>query len=84
MSRIVIPEGVTEIENWCFEGCSSLVEVKLPSTLKAIKAGAFADCVNLTEIELPAQVTEVGEDAFKNCPLSERCREMTAKLAKDA
>ena len=36
ITTITIPEGVTSIGDDCFNGCSSLTSVQLPSTLKSI------------------------------------------------
>ncbi len=38
---IAIPEGVTAIDGAAFNSCKSLVDIKLPSTLKTISAKAF-------------------------------------------
>jgi hypothetical protein len=36
ITKIVIPEGVTEIGKEAFRGCSQLTEVTLPSTITSI------------------------------------------------
>lgn len=65
---IVIPEGVTHIRDYAFQGCSQLEGIVLPSTLRnvptedylypyAIGAHAFEGCSSLASIELPEGVT---------------------------
>lgn len=74
--ELVIPEGVTHIRDYAFEGCSQLESVVLPSTLcnvgnadpyypYAIGAHAFAGCSALTAINLPDGVTHLGEGIFE-------------------
>ena len=65
---VTIPEGVTTLGNWCFEDCSNLQRVDLPSTLLLLGGStAFADCINLTDIEIPENVTSVGYRTFDGC-----------------
>ena len=46
----VIPEGVTEIGEKAFEGCTSLESVYISEGIKIICVDAFAGCTSLTEI----------------------------------
>lgn len=50
ITKIEIPEGVTEIGKEAFRGCSQLTEVTLPSTITSIGENAFADCDALAVI----------------------------------
>ena len=43
ITRITLPEGLTEIEKFAFSYCTSLTEVVLPSTLTKICSYAFAN-----------------------------------------
>ena len=71
-------EGVTALlhgvdggNNGCFDGCKSLVGVRLDfPNLKTIGKWAFLNCSNLaTPIQdfIPRTVTEIGEKAFSGC-----------------
>ena len=62
---VVIPEGVTDIDENAF-ACCSLTEIKLPDSLKEIGFGAFNNCENLTSVAIPSSVTFIG--GFSNCP----------------
>lgn len=50
LSKVKLPEGVTEIKARAFEGCRDLLTLYLPSTLKRIEKDAFADCRSLTNV----------------------------------
>lgn len=67
LETIELGEGITEIGNLFFANCSSLKEVKLPSSLKEIGKESFLECSNLEKIEIPEGVTVIGEDAFIHC-----------------
>ena len=62
-----IEEGVTSIGARAFAGCSSLVQVSLPSSLTSIGDWAFGQCGSLAEVELPDALTRIGGCAFYDC-----------------
>ena len=64
---VVIPEGVTEIGDWAFNGCKSLTSVVIPESVKKIGWNAFEDCESLSSVVIPASVTEIGGWAFSGC-----------------
>ncbi len=66
ISKIVIPDGVTEIEDYAFEQCRALTSVIFSSTVKVIGTSAFSSCSELTSVEIPSSVTEIGDFAFGN------------------
>lgn len=66
-TKITIPEGVTELGNYAFNGCEELTEVTLPDTLKTLGNSAFSYCYKLENIEIPENVTQVGQNAFQRC-----------------
>lgn len=67
--RIVIPEGVRELGDGAFNGCSSLAEVVLPSALETIGDGTFGNCDKLTSVT-GFNAVSVGNSAFYSCPLT--------------
>ncbi|MBR6334930.1 MAG: leucine-rich repeat domain-containing protein, partial [Clostridia bacterium] len=80
LTRIEIPEGVTEIKagtylwtisaylsNGAFSGCPDLEEVVLPGTIETIGTGAFSNCKNLKNISLTNGIKKIGDSAFGNC-----------------
>lgn len=48
--KLIIHEGITEIDEDCFKKFLYIEEVILPSTLTNVHSGAFADCVRLSKI----------------------------------
>ena len=62
----IIPEGVTSIGFDCFNGCTSLTNIQLPSSLVSIDHNAFSD-TNITTITIPEGVTSIGNNCFDGC-----------------
>lgn len=67
LENVTIPNTVTEIEEYAFEGCRKLNNVTLPSGLTTIWNRAFEECISFTSVVLPASVTDIHHEAFKNC-----------------
>lgn len=65
--RIFIPEGVQELGNYCFDHCTKLEEVKLPSTLRVIGKCAFWRNPSLRSISLPEGLEAIEEKTFEDC-----------------
>ena len=64
IKKVVIPEGVTEIQGNAFSGCTNLEEVVLPDTLNFIYQNVFRYCPNLKDVVLPESVSYVGFGAY--------------------
>lgn len=67
--------GLEEVEQGAFQGCSNLVGVRLPSSVKKIGSQAFSQCSSLTTFGFAGEKPPtVGANAFlninKNCQLS--------------
>jgi uncharacterized repeat protein (TIGR02543 family) len=67
MLREVIINNVTAIGSSAFSGCSGLVNVTIPTTVKKIGSNAFAGCSSLLTITLPSSITGIEDSAFNNC-----------------
>ena len=66
---VVIPDGVTWIDGWLFEGDTNLTTVTIPDSVTHIIDCAFKDCANLTSIIIGNGVIRIGDFAFWGCPL---------------
>lgn len=64
---IIIPDGVTTIDEYAFHGCENLKSVTIPNSVTTIGKHAFEDCSDLTTITIPDGVTTIGEGAFIGC-----------------
>ena len=63
----VIPDGLTEIVDDAFEGCTSLESIIIPDGATKIGDYAFYECSSLKSIIIPESVTEIGDWAFYGC-----------------
>ena len=77
LTRITIQEGVQQIDDYAFVGCSSVQRIDLPSTLKAIKRGAFVNMKALKLIICKAETAPTWE--FNDIFASEGTLEATQK-----
>ena len=64
---ISVPDGVTKIGNYAFQGQSNILQVTLPEGVTKIGDGAFAWCEGLIKINLPDSLTTMGTAAFTGC-----------------
>lgn len=64
--EIVIPEGITEIDNFAFDK-SKASTIILPSSIVKIGSYAFSNCKKIKKIDIPDSVTIVGDNVFSNC-----------------
>lgn len=64
VSNLVIPESVTEIKNYAFLGCFSLVSVIIPNSVTSIGDLAFNGCHNLKNITVSDSLRNIGNSVF--------------------
>ena len=63
----IIPNSVTSIGDWVFNGCIGLTSVTIPNSVTSIGRSAFNGCSGLTSITIPNSVTSIGDYAFAYC-----------------
>ena len=63
----VVPNTVTTIGSYAFNGCTSLTSITIPSSVTSIGSYAFDRCTSLTSITIPSSVTTIGGAAFAYC-----------------
>ena len=71
VTKVIIPKGVTEIQNYAFYNCSGLKEVVLSDDVKFIRNYAFYGDESLDTIDLN-KVEAVGMYAFYGCTALEQ------------
>ncbi|MBQ8375339.1 MAG: leucine-rich repeat protein [Clostridia bacterium] len=64
---VIIPDGVSEMENGVFTGNESITSVVIPSSLKKVGWADFKDCKNLAFVKFQSGVEEVSGRAFEGC-----------------
>ncbi len=67
VTEVILPNGITKIENQAFYYCSSLTKVVLPETLTSLGVESFAYCNLLDDVKIPAGITEIPNSAFYKC-----------------
>ena len=66
-TTFTIPNSVTSIGDYAFEGSSSLTSVTIPTSVTSIGDYAFADCSSLISVTIPNSVISIGYLAFYDC-----------------
>ncbi|MBQ7043700.1 MAG: leucine-rich repeat domain-containing protein [Clostridia bacterium] len=64
---ITITEGVTSINDWAFDHCTSLTKIVIPDSVTSIGDRALSNCYNLKDVIVPKNVTDIGGGAFAKC-----------------
>ena len=67
ITDLVIPDGITHIRDYLFEGITNLKHVTISNTVTNIGNGAFYGCSGLTSISIPDSVMSIGTLAFADC-----------------
>lgn len=63
VTELIIPETVTKIQPYAFNGCTSLTSVTIPSSVTSIETGAFGGCSALEEIIIGNKDCQVDNSA---------------------
>ena len=67
IKKVVINEGLTEINSYTFRGYTNLESVELPGSLEYVGRSAFEGCTSLTSIEIPDNGVKIDYYAFEGC-----------------
>ncbi|UTC62392.1 leucine-rich repeat protein [Treponema sp. OMZ 787] len=70
--KIIIPDGITEMENLygrLFSDCKEITSVRFPKSLTKIGSRAFSGCTGLKNLDLSSctSLTTIDYDAFSGC-----------------
>ncbi|MBR3810377.1 MAG: leucine-rich repeat domain-containing protein, partial [Clostridia bacterium] len=58
---------VVIIDDWAFQDCRNITEIKLPDTILTIGIAAFKGCKNLTTINYPKSLVDAANSMFSEC-----------------
>ena len=67
VTDLILPKGITQINEHAFEGCNSLRSITIPAGVTSIGRYAFDECSSLRNITIPEGVTSIGSYAFFYC-----------------
>ncbi len=60
LTSVIIPDGVTEIQDNAFQGCTSLKTVTIPASVTLLRNCAFDACPNLQSIYFEGDAPQTG------------------------
>jgi len=60
----IFGNALTEIPDYAFKNCETLVGINIPNSVKTIGGEAFSKCSNLSSITIPNSVETIGGSAF--------------------
>ena len=66
-SRVVIPDGVKEIGESAFSGCSTIHELIISNSVVSIRNYAFYGCINLKNVQMSRNLASMESYAFAGC-----------------
>jgi len=66
-TSIAIPETVTKIGAYAFDGFYLIKNINIPASVTTIEYDAFRGCRGLTSVNISSSVTKIGQGAFSNC-----------------
>ena len=62
-----IPNSVTSVDRYAFDGCTSLTSIIIPNSVTSISLCAFRYCTSLTNVTIGNSVTSIEAMAFDYC-----------------
>ena len=67
VKHLSIPETITNIGSYLFNGCSGIESVEIPNSVTSIGRYAFANCTGLKTVSLPNSIQSIGYYSFSGC-----------------
>ncbi len=66
-TEIVIPDVITAIKDYAFDGATSITSVTIPDSVKSIGQKAFNECTGISTLTIGKGVESIGPSAFYYC-----------------
>ena len=70
LSKIRLPQELSNIGDYAFSGCSSLPNIDIPDSVSWIGEKAFLNCSSLTDINIPGSIGSIAKAAFQGCTIT--------------
>ena len=67
IKTVIIEDGITEICQFAFYGCTNLTSITIPDSVSKIGHLAFYGCDNLTGVTIPDSIRYIDPGAFDYC-----------------
>lgn len=67
IESVVIPDSVTRIGSYAFEGCQRMKVAIIPDSVKEIEEGTFIKCRSLTRVDLSNNLRSIEPKLFAEC-----------------
>lgn len=67
VKKITVLTNITKFEQYAFNGCDTLKEIRFQNGITEIQESMFEGCLRLEKAELPTSVTKIGANAFNKC-----------------
>ncbi len=67
LRKVVLPNSVTILDEFCFAECLSLESISIPDSVTYMGWGCFLNCTNLKSIDMPKEMTDDLWVTFSGC-----------------
>ncbi len=67
LRNIILPDTITEIDDFGLYECNNLQNLILPETLEELGESFIEDCSSLINLKIPTNVKRIGDFAFEGC-----------------
>ena len=67
IKEIVLPDSVVDVQDYAFDGCSSLKKIVFPDSVESFGKYVLCGCTSLKEVHLPNNMKWLSHSMFVNC-----------------
>lgn len=61
------PVSIEDFGDYCFHGCSNLLEIAVPASVRSLGTAAFRECTSLRSVTLPSGIRKLPKACFAFC-----------------